>query len=62
MISQVITKEDEEPFTKEEIFPVRSIAYTDKAGCGTYGPVRILLKNGEERVVDYEVMEGNLRL
>ena len=36
MISQVITKEDEEPFTKEEIFPVRSIAYTDKAGCGTY--------------------------
>ncbi|MDE7326180.1 MAG: DUF2264 domain-containing protein, partial [Lachnospiraceae bacterium] len=62
MISQVITKEDEKPFTKEEIFPIRSIFYTDKAGCGTFGPVRILLKNGEERVVDYEGMEGNLRL
>lgn len=62
MISQVITKEGEVPFTGEEIFPIRSISYTDKAGCGTYGPVRILLKNGEERIVDYEGMEGNLKL
>lgn len=62
MISQVITKESAEAFTQEEIFPVRSIAYTDKAGCGTFGPVTIALKNGQTRVVDYEGMEGNLRL
>lgn len=62
MISQVITKESAEPFTREEIFPIRSISYTDPAGCGTFGPVVIELKNGEKRVVDYEAMEGNLRL
>lgn len=62
MISQVITKEGEQAFTQEEIFPIRSVAYTDKAGCGTFGPVTIALKNGQTRVVDYEGMEGNLRL
>lgn len=62
MISQVITKESDEPFARDEIFPVRSVAYTDPAGCGTFGPVRVLLKNGKEYVVDYEQVEGNLRL
>lgn len=62
MISQVITKESAEPFSKDEIFPVRSIAYTDAANRGTFGPVRVLLKNGKEYVVDYEKVEGDLRL
>lgn len=62
MVSQVITKESDEPFARDEIFPVRSIGYTDPAGCGTFGPVRILLKSGKEYVVDYEQMEGNLSL
>lgn len=29
-ISQVITKEDAEPFTEEEIFPIENICYSDK--------------------------------
>lgn len=62
MISQVITKESDEPFAKDEIFPIRSVAYTDEANCGTFGPVRVLLKSGKEYVVDYAQVEGNLRL
>lgn len=62
MISQVITKESAEPFSQEEIFPIRSISYTDKAGCGTFGPITIELKKGEKRIVNYELTEGNLSL
>ncbi len=62
MISQVITKESEIPFSHDEVFPIRSITYTDKAECGTYGPVTIALKNGETRVIDYEMAEGTLSL
>lgn len=62
MISQVITKESEENFTQEEIFPIRSISYTDAAGCGTFGPVKVELKNGQTYLVDYEGVEGDLKL
>lgn len=62
MISQVITRESEEPFEKDELFPIRRIDYTDAAGCGTYGPVTVALKNGKTYVVDYEGLEGKLSL
>ena len=62
LISQVITKESHEPFTEDEIFPLKEIEYTDAQKLGGYGPVRLLLKNGAVRVVDFEGIEGALSL
>ena len=61
-ISQTITKESYEDFTEEEIFSVDRIVYTDRAGCGTYGPVEILMKNGTKKVISYTGIEGNLAI
>jgi len=58
LISQVITKESLEDFTEDEIFPVSKIEYTDPQGCGGYGPVKIFLKSGEVRTVDFYGIEG----
>jgi len=60
MVSQVITKESLEDFKDEEIFPIKSITYTDKEGCGGYGPVYVELKDGSRKVVDFYGMEGRL--
>ena len=62
MISQVITKESLEDFTEEELFPIAEIHYTDEEKCGGYGPVRIVLKDGTEKLVDFEGIEGQLQL
>ena len=62
LISQVITKESLEDFADDDIFPVKSIEYTDSQKCGGYGPVRISLKNGDRKVIDFEGIEGNLQL
>lgn len=62
LISQVITKESLEDFTEEEIFPIEKVTYEDRYRTGATGPVRIRLKNGEERVVDFEGLEGRLSI
>lgn len=62
LISQVITKESEEDFTEEEVFPVQDICYSDQMGTGGYGTVSILMKNGEEKKICFENMEGSLLL
>lgn len=62
LISQVITREDHEDFSEEELFPIREVAYTDPEGCGSYGPVTLRLKDGSEKTVDFEGIEGRLML
>ena len=62
LISQVITKESHEDFTEEELFPVSEIVYADREGCGSYGPVTLKMKDGSERIVEFEGIEGNLML
>lgn len=62
LISQVITKEDHEDFSEEELFPIREVVYTDPEGCGSYGPVTLRLKDGSTKVVDFEGIEGRLML
>jgi len=62
LISQVITKESLEDFTEEELFPVGRVVYTDEQCYGGYGPVRIELRDGTEKVIDYEKLEGNMSL
>ena len=60
LISQVITKESLVPFAKDEIFPIRSITYTDPERSGGYGPVRIALKSGQVKTIDFDGIEGRL--
>ncbi|MCI8530726.1 MAG: DUF2264 domain-containing protein [Lachnospiraceae bacterium] len=62
LISQVITKESHEDFTEEELFPISEIIYADQEGCGSYGPVKLKMKDGSQRVVEFEGIEGNLML
>lgn len=62
LISQVITKESDEEFTREEIFPIASVQYTDPEGRGGYGPVTIVMKDGSSKRIDFEGMEGRLML
>ncbi|MCM1542376.1 MAG: DUF2264 domain-containing protein [Blautia sp.] len=62
LISQVITKESHEAFTAEELFPVKSVRYTDPEGCGGYGPVALELKDGSRKEVVFEGIEGKMML
>ncbi len=62
LFSQVITKEDLTDFTEDELFPVREIRYTDPEQCGGYGPVVVALKDGTERTIDFDGIEGGLML
>lgn len=62
MISAVLTKKDQTPWSEEELFPVRAIQYTDAQKCGGYGSVTVVCKDGRSVVVDYEGMEGELRI
>lgn len=62
MVSQVITKESREAFTDDEIFPVKEIVYEDKEGMGGYGDIRIALKNGIEKIINFDGMEGDLQM
>lgn len=62
LISQVITKESHEDFAEEELFPIQSITYTDAQGYGGYGSITLRLKDGNERIVDFDGIEGRLML
>lgn len=62
LISQVITKESLDDFSDEELFPIKEIFYSDRERQGSYGPITITLKNGEERVIDYGETEGRLQI
>lgn len=62
LISQVITKENLDDFTMEELFPISSVTYTDPEKCGGYGPVTIAMKDGSEKVVNFEGIEGKIQL
>lgn len=62
MISAILTKKDNSEWTAEELFPIESISYTDKEGCGGFGPVIFKMKDGRTVTVDYEGMEGRLTI
>ncbi len=62
LISQVITKESLEDFAEDEIFPVKEIVYTDEQRCGGFGPVTIRLKSGDEKIIDFYGIEGQMEL
>ena len=62
LVSQVITKNDLEDFTEEELFPVREIGYTDRQRCGGYGPVQLFMRDGRTVTVGFDGIEGRLSL
>ena len=55
-----VDKGDSADFTEDEIFPIEKVEYTDPQGCGGYGPVKIYLKSGEVRTIDFYGIEGKL--
>lgn len=61
-ISQTITSEDNSGFTDDELFPISEILFTDDTKTGAYGPVTLIMKNGDKHVIDYEGIEGNLTI
>ncbi len=65
-ISQVITKDRDEEFKSEELFPIMEIRFSDRGlngeGSGAYGPVSLLFKDGSKRVIDYSGIEGRMTL
>ena len=62
LISQVITKESREDFTADEIFPIRRITYNDPKNWGSFGPIVLTMKNGQQHVVDFGGLEGCLQM
>lgn len=62
LISQVITKESLEDFTDDELFPICSVSYTDKERRGSFGPIRLTLADGTEKIIDFSGIEGRLSL
>ena len=62
MISVILTKKSQEEWRDEDLFPIRSITYTDKENCGAYGPVVLEMKDGRTVTVDYEGLEGRLHM
>lgn len=62
LISQVLTKESHQDFAEEELFPIEELVYTDPERRGGYGPVVVRLKEGTERHIEFEGIEGKLVL
>lgn len=62
LISQVLTKESHLDFEEDELFPIEELVYADPEWCGGYGPVIIRLKNGGEKYIEFEGIEGQLML
>lgn len=62
LISQVITLNEDRPFTKEELFPISTISFEDSGNVGAYGNVTISLKTGKNVVINYDDVEGTLML
>lgn len=59
LISQTITKSSDDDFTDEELFPVKSLKYTDPWNSGAYGPLELSLHDGSVRIIDFSSIEGN---
>lgn len=62
LISQVLTKESHLDFAEDELFPIEELVYTDPEWRGGYGPVTLRLKDGSEKQIKFEGIEGKLML
>lgn len=62
LISQTISKSELSDFSEEELFPLSSVEYEDRYKSGSYGSIRLKMKNGRVYTVDYRGMEGSMSL
>lgn len=62
MISQVITRESHVDFTKEELFPIASVEYEDSTRTGAYGTIKLSMKDGSCKEVNFDRIEECLML
>lgn len=62
LISQVLTREDGQDFTEEELFPIQDIHYTDEGKTGAYGQITLSLRDGTQKIICYDGIEGELTL
>lgn len=62
LISQVLTSEEDSPFTDDELFPAERIEFTDSYHSGVSGTVEIFLRDGSCKVIDYRGIEANLQI
>lgn len=62
LISQVLTRQSDVPFTDEELFPVKDLFLEDPCETGSFGSVRLILQDGTKKCIDYGAMEGNLSM
>ncbi len=60
LVSQVITKEETEWFSEEELFPIEEIRFADSFGSGACGPIALRMKSGREYAVDFGQIEAGL--
>jgi len=62
MITAMLHKKDSQPWSDEELFPIETITFEDKEQCGGYGKVELKLRKGESFSIDYEGIEGVLKI
>ena len=66
LISQVITKENHEDFSDEELFCIKKLEFTDADKTGAYGDINVTLSPGVSAVktyrINFEQIEGKLML
>lgn len=62
LLSQVITRENHDDFTDDEIFPLAEIAAMDDKNFSAYGRTLLKLKDGNEKAIDFSGIEGDLQL
>lgn len=62
LVSQVLTRADDSGFAESELFPISEIATADAAGHGGFGPIRICMRDGSVREVDFDGIEGCLSI
>ena len=62
LISANLSKEGDEPFTDDELFIIKDIAFEDDEKLGNYGDITLALSDGTKRRISFEGMEGSLLL
>ncbi len=62
LISQNITSENHEDFGIDELFPIKSIEYSDRYKVGAYGDIILTMRNGSVKKINFDSCEGKLML
>ena len=62
LISQTITKENHDDFSDSELFPIRSVEYSDTYNTGAFGNIILELKDGTIREVCFDGIESRLMI